>query len=138
MKFRFLFLLFNAIIAPRFLSAESGEAFIKDLSAGLSTGLPFLVRVGIAAALVILQLILVSGIFHLAKLSRKKIHSYSATKLKAVKFKSLVILEPRHIITIGCFFINIIKYLLVILQLAISIPIVGGLFEKTRYLAKTL
>ncbi|MDR2510805.1 MAG: mechanosensitive ion channel family protein [Spirochaetaceae bacterium] len=104
----------------------------------MDSDLHFFIRLGIGAAIVVAQVLLIWGTFHAAKLLQRKIINEGEKRLKSLHFKNLVLLESKQIISIICFIIGALKWLLAAVQLIITIPNIFRLFEKTRELASTL
>jgi small-conductance mechanosensitive channel len=120
------------------LAAPTGALSAAIEESAEEGGLNFFVRLGIVLAIVIVQILLIRGTLHLAKIGKGKMRSYGARKFKPIKFKSLVLFEVPQIVGAACFFIDIVKIILVIFQLIITVPIVFKFFEPTRYVADTI
>jgi small-conductance mechanosensitive channel len=126
----------TGISIPTVTALENIHVAVEDTNE--EDGLNFFVRLGIVLAIVIVQILLIRGTFHLAKIGKMKTRNYGAKKFKPLKFKTLVILEVPQMIGAACFLIDVIKIILSILQLIITIPIIFKFFEPTRYLADTI
>jgi small-conductance mechanosensitive channel len=97
-----------------------------------------LIRIGIAAAIVIFQIILIRVVLkQFAKLGRWV--EYKGRKsIKPISFKQYRLMEANHILAIFVFLVKVLKYLVIIVQLYLTLPAIFLMFEPTRGLASSL
>ena len=98
----------------------------------------FMADFGIAAAIILGQVIVIIIIWIVAKIFSKRISEHVNERFKPLTFKKLKILSPRQISRIILAVIRIIKYFLTLFQLFITVPIVFSLFPQTEELADTI
>jgi small-conductance mechanosensitive channel len=110
------------------------ETVVADDTARMS----FFIRLGIAAAIVILQIILIRLVWVLFKWLKTKIASYGGTHFKALTFKKFRLLETAQILNTIYSLLTILKYIVTAFQLFITIPIIFSLFSLTKHIASTL
>jgi small-conductance mechanosensitive channel len=101
-------------------------------------GLHLFIRLGIVLAISAAQIFLLWGTFRLAKKAQERIKRDGGEKLKPVRFKTLTLLDSKQIISVFCFLVSALKYILSALQLLITIPLVFKFFEQTKNLANAL
>jgi small-conductance mechanosensitive channel len=97
-----------------------------------------LIRIGIAAGIVIAQAILIRLIWFLFKLSAAKIQAYGEKHIKPLKINSYQLLDTKQILKFVFFLLRIVKYIFTAFQLFLTIPIVFSQFPLTQNLASTL
>ncbi|QQO11307.1 mechanosensitive ion channel family protein [Breznakiella homolactica] len=98
----------------------------------------FIVRLGIAAAIVAGQALLIWLLWLFFKWLGKKLKSYGQTRFKPLMFRKYQILNTSQITSAVLLLLRILKYLITIFQLYITIPIVFSLFPLTKNLASVL
>ena len=97
-----------------------------------------LIRIGIAAAIVIIQIILMRVVLkQFAKLD-VWVQDKGKKSIKPISFKQYRLMEANHILVILGFLTKILKYLVIIVQLYLTLPIIFSMFEPTRGLASKL
>ncbi|MDR3139354.1 MAG: mechanosensitive ion channel family protein, partial [Treponema sp.] len=128
--------------------AELGET-VENLSNNLSDNIEetvtndtkdmnVFIRFGIAAAIIIGQILLIKLVWFLFKILNVKITIYGEKNFKPLKFKRYRIMETKQILNLIYFLLKICKYVFTVFQLFITIPIVFSLFPLTKNLASTL
>ncbi|MDR1107762.1 MAG: mechanosensitive ion channel family protein [Spirochaetaceae bacterium] len=126
-------------IAPVISESEAElEALTRDIGDAVeekSENIGLVQRLGIAAAIIIGQILLIRLVWLLFKLFERKVRQYGQTKFKPLKVKSYRLLDTKQLLEIISFFLKIIKYLVTLLQLIITVPIVFSLFPLTERLA---
>jgi len=98
----------------------------------------FFIRLGIAAAIVIFQIFLIWLTFYFAKQLRCKVEDFGSRKFKALKLKNITLLEPKHMIQVLFFLINVVRLIVLVMELVIIVPVIFSLFEATKNLASVL
>jgi small-conductance mechanosensitive channel len=96
----------------------------------------FAEKFGIAAGIIVGQLLLIIGIWRL--LFRRITKKIAESKIKPLTFKNIRILTAKQITGVIIFFVNILKYVITVFQLFITVPVVFSLFPATEELASTL
>ncbi|MDR2468212.1 MAG: mechanosensitive ion channel family protein [Spirochaetaceae bacterium] len=137
MKMRFALILPLIAGMAHTVFAGLGSEQVVDYEE-ITEDLPFFVRLGIASAIVLVQALLIWGTFSLARFAQQRANEYGVKNIKPVRFKALVLLEPHHIISVVSFLINALKYLLSVLQLVITVPLIFSFFDQTKNFASTL
>jgi small-conductance mechanosensitive channel len=99
---------------------------------------PFLYRLGIAFAIVVGQIILIWLIWFFFKRLNAKIEKDGNEKIKPLYINKFKILSPKQVIKVINFFLKLIKYLVTVIQLVLTIPIVFSLFSATKNIASLL
>jgi small-conductance mechanosensitive channel len=111
---------------------------IEDAVARDTLTMDLATRIGIAAAIIAGQALLIWLVWLLFKTFAKKITEYGSKKIKPLTVKKIKLLNTAQILNIMLFLLKILKYLITIFQLFITIPIVFSLFPLTKDLASTL
>jgi len=98
----------------------------------------FFVRLGIAFAILLFQIFIIWLTFYLTQKLRLKTEDFGKRKFKAVKIKNITLLNPAQMIQIAVFLIKVLRFLMIVLELIIIVPVIFSLFETTRNLAAIL
>jgi small-conductance mechanosensitive channel len=118
---------------------EIGE--IEDAALGFVESLSqysLLLRLGIAAGIVLLQFVLIRVSWSLFAKLDIWIKDKGKRLLKPITFKKLQLLSTKQILGMVFFVTRILKYVVSIFQLYLTLPVIFGLFEPTRGLSKRL
>jgi len=99
---------------------------------------PFLFRLVIALAIVIGQVLLIRIIWLLFKRLNTKIATTGREKIKPLYINKFRILSEKHVISVIEVILKLIKYIVTIIQLFLTIPIIFSLFSATKNIASTL
>ena len=99
---------------------------------------PFLFRLVIALAIVIGQILLIRIIWLLFKRLNTKIATTGREKIKPLYINKFRILSEKHVISVIEVILKLIKYIVTIIQLFLTIPIIFSLFSATKNIASTL
>jgi small-conductance mechanosensitive channel len=97
-----------------------------------------LIRLGIAAAIVVAQVLLIRLIWHLFKKLQTKLNEYGQNHFKPLVIKEYRILETAQMMNLAAFLLRLSQYVAIIIQLYLTLPLVFSLFEPTKHLASTL
>jgi len=100
--------------------------------------LTFFQRLAIAAAIIIIQILLIRLIWHLFKKFEIKLENSSENKVKPLIVKKFTIFTAKQVIGIIEYFLRILKYIITAILLFLTVPIIFSLFSATRELAFTL
>jgi len=100
--------------------------------------LPFLYRLGIALAIIIGQIILIRLVWFMFKRLNIRLENISGNKIKPLYIHKFKLLNSKQVTNLIEFFLKLLKYLITVLQLFLTIPIVFSFFAPTRNLASTL
>jgi small-conductance mechanosensitive channel len=100
--------------------------------------LNFFLRLIIVIAIIIIQALLIRLLWYLFKKLNKKIGDSASEKLKPLVIKKLKILTTKQILGIIEFLLRILKYVITVVQLFITLPIIFSLFSATRNIATFL
>ncbi|MDR3170043.1 MAG: mechanosensitive ion channel family protein [Treponema sp.] len=127
------------------LEAE-GERIIEatgEMTSGLvqffeNAKMNLLVRFGVAAVIIILQIILIRLVWHLFVWLNQKVTVMGTEKFKPLQIKQYRLLDIHQMLNIAYFLLRILKWVVTIVQLILTIPLVFSLFPLTRNLASTL
>jgi small-conductance mechanosensitive channel len=111
---------------------------IEDKVAEESERLGLWTRMGIAAAIVVGQILLIRLIWFLFTVLNIKVMAFGKAKFKPLHIKTYRLLDTAQILEIIFFFLKIAKYVVTVLQLIITIPILFSLFTITEKLASKL
>jgi len=123
-----------AIAEPDIVSSASWAKGVIPLEDELS----LLERILIALAILAGQIILIWFIWFLFKRLEKKLDSANAAQVKPLVIKNLKILTTKQIVQVIEALLRILKYVITILQLFLTFPIIFSLFEATKNLAATI
>jgi small-conductance mechanosensitive channel len=110
------------------------DAIITNDSAGKN----LLIRFGIAAVIVVVQIVLIRLIWIFFKWLKEKITDYGQRHFKSLVIRQFHILETAQILGGIFFLLRILKYIFTALQLFLTIPVIFSLFPLTRNLADVL
>ena len=100
--------------------------------------LPFLYRLGIALAIVAGQILFIRLIWLLFKRLDKKIEDSESEKIKPLYINKFRILTAKHVVQALQVFFKLIKYLITVILLFLTIPIIFTLFSATKSIASRL
>jgi small-conductance mechanosensitive channel len=95
-------------------------------------------RLGIAAAIIIVQALLIRLVWYLFKKLQNKLALYGQTHFKPLTIKQYRLLDTSQILNIAFFLLRIVQFVAIIVQLYLTLPLVFSLFEPTKHLASTL
>ena len=102
------------------------------------TKLSLSVKLGMAAIFAILQIALIWATVAFFRWLRKKITFLVNKHIPSITIKKLKVLESSQILGALYLICKILKWVLIVVQLFISIPLIFSLFEPTQYLAYAL
>lgn len=97
--------------------------------------LQLLKRICFFILVIVIQVALIIGTNWLYRRIRKRIARLSASKIKAVSFHDYEILDTKRQVRILLLFGNLVRYVVILIQLMISIPILFSIFPQTEDLA---
>jgi small-conductance mechanosensitive channel len=120
---------------------ESVETYSQNIEESLSIGTAdknLIMRLGIAAGIVIGQILLMRFVWFLFKWLRGKITLYGQKHFKSLTIRKYHIMDTQQILNALFFLLKIVKYIITVFQLFITIPLVFSLFPLTRNLASLL
>jgi small-conductance mechanosensitive channel len=116
--------------------AEIEEREDSTTDTWIYLGLP--IRLAIAAAIVIVQALIIRLFWYLFKKLQKKIGLYGHTHFKPLTIKRYRLLETEQMLNMVFFLLRIVQFVVIIFQLYLTLPLVFSLFEPTKHLASTL
>ncbi|MDR3303590.1 MAG: mechanosensitive ion channel family protein [Treponema sp.] len=126
----------DALAAGDVLS-EAVDEEEKSLMAGFIHQ-NLLIRLGIAVAIIIIQIILLKVVWSLFA----KLNTFIGTKgkqlIKPLSIKKYRILDTSQIMVVILFLVKVLKLLVTVFQLYLTLPLLLILFEPTRSLASSL
>jgi small-conductance mechanosensitive channel len=118
---------------------EAALGIIKEAANNKETIGNFLIRLVIALGIIILQALLIWVFWrYLFRIISQKAKSHLGARIKPLTIKNIRLLSAKQIINLILFGIKILKYILTIIQLIITVPIVFSLFPRTQDLASLL
>jgi small-conductance mechanosensitive channel len=97
-----------------------------------------LIRLGIAAGIIIGQILLMQFVWFLFKWLRGKITVHGEKHFKSLTIRKYRIMDTKQIFNVIFFFLKVVKYIFTVFQLFITIPLVFSLFPLTKNLASLL
>ena len=100
--------------------------------------MPLLQRFGIALTIVAAQIILIWFIWYLFKLLISKIEKVGKDVIKPLSFKKVKLFTAKQITDIITFVLSMLKYVITLVQLYLTLPIIFSFFSSTKDLASTL
>ena len=109
------------------------ETVVQD-----ATSLGFAERLGLAAAIIAGQALLIWLVWLLAQKISAKIRASAGSRIKPLTIRNFKILTAKQIVDVILFCLKILKYIITIFQLFITVPIVFSLFPATKDLASTI
>ena len=118
--------------------AHLAEQISEEIAADATFFLEFTERLGIAAAIVIVQALLIWLVWFLFKKLNVRIKAGAGKRIKPLTIRNFKILSAGQIVDVILFFLRILKYLITIFQLFITVPIVFSLFQATKNLASSI
>jgi small-conductance mechanosensitive channel len=98
----------------------------------------FLIRVGIALGISILQILFIWLTWKFAGFAAKKLQTYGKAHFRPIKFKKIVLMDVGHMLGLSVQILTVLKLVLSLIQLVITIPLVFHQFEATRNLSEKL
>jgi small-conductance mechanosensitive channel len=122
----------------KILDEPAAETMEEAVLGEWDEGMHFALRYGIALAIILGQALLIWGVWYLFKRLNKKIEHDGGEKIKPLTVKKLKLLTTKQIIHVIQFLLRILKYVITVIQLFMTVPIVFSLFPATRNLAVTL
>ena len=107
--------------------------------AAMQTGsMSFIEKLGITAAIVAVQALIIWLIWLLFKKISARIRDGAGDRIKPLTIRNFKILTSKQIVEVILFFLRIAKYLITVFQLFITVPIVFSLYPETKDLASTI
>ncbi|MCR5820556.1 MAG: mechanosensitive ion channel family protein [Bacteroidaceae bacterium] len=91
----------------------------------------------LAALIIFIQYVLIRFTNHLYRLALKRIAWHEQNTFKPIAIKNYDLLSPARQGRILGFFTNMARWLLIIIQLIISVPLIFTIFPETKQLANT-
>jgi len=137
----------ESVTAPENIASETAAIREPDVvsSASWAKGviprendISLLKRILIALAIIAGQVILILFVWYLFKRMEIKLEHTNSDKIKPLIIKNLKVLTTKQIVKVIEVLLRILKYVITLLQLFITIPIIFSLFEPTKDLASTL
>jgi small-conductance mechanosensitive channel len=98
----------------------------------------FLIRLGIAAAIIIVQALLIRLVWYFFKWFQGKVAEYGTKHFKNLTIRKFHIMDTKQILNVLFSALRIIKYIVTAFQLFLTIPIVFSLFGPTKDLANKI
>jgi len=98
----------------------------------------FIQKLCMALAIIVAQILLIWLIWHLFKKINYKLENSSHDKIKPLTINKFKLLSEKQIIRVIEVFLRILKYVITVIQLFLTIPIVFSFFQATHDLASTL
>lgn len=95
-------------------------------------------RLGIAAAIIIIQALLIRLVCYLFKKLQNKVALYGQTHFKPLIIKQYRLLDTNQMLNMVFFLLRIVQFVVIIFELYLTLPLVFSLFEPTKHLASTL
>jgi small-conductance mechanosensitive channel len=123
--------------AEKAVEETAGEAAV-EVTSHEAIIFGFVKRLGIVLAVIAIQVLLIWLIWLLFKQLAKKIIDAGSEKIKPLTIKKLKILSAKQIIDTILVLLRILKYLIMVFQLFLAVPIVFSIFPATKSLAHTL
>lgn len=103
-----------------------------------SVHLSLVIRLGIAAAIIIGQILFIKLVWFLFARLNKKVAMYGVEYIRPLKIKKYLLLETKQILGGIYFLLKIVKYVVTFFLFFLTIPVVFSLFPLTKNLANTL
>jgi len=100
--------------------------------------LHFLYRLGIALAIIVAQIFIIRLIWILFQWLYKKIETTGNEKIKPLYINKFKVLSAKHVINAIEIILKLLKYLVTVIQLFLTIPIIFSLFSATKDIASLL
>jgi small-conductance mechanosensitive channel len=109
---------------------EAPEHFVLNIN--------FFVRLVIVIAIIIILALLIRLVWYLFKKLNNKIVESANVKIKPLVIKNLKVLTTKQILGIIEFFLRIIKYVITVVQILLTLPVIFSLFSATRKFAMSI
>lgn len=100
--------------------------------------LKLLERIGLFVLVLVLQFFLFKGTGWLYRKLKVRIHKLKETKLKALSIQNYELFDKEKQVKLLVFAANIVRYLVILVQLLITVPILFSIFPQTEDLARTI
>ncbi len=95
-------------------------------------------RIGLFLLVIAIQVALIYGTNWLYRKVRYRVARYAEKKLKPISIRDYELLTVKRLTQIIMFLFSIFRYIVILIQLIISIPILFSIFPQTKHLAMTL
>jgi small-conductance mechanosensitive channel len=121
--------------------AETVENAVVEAAAATEAGaskLGFLVRLGIALAIIAAEALLIWLLWKLFNSISVKVSESGKEKIKPLTIKKLKLLSSKQIVDVVLVLLRILKYVVSGFLLVLTIPIEFSLFPSTRHIAMTI
>jgi len=129
----------EAVFAPLLTVDEEVEEIDAISSASIvKRELSFISRLGIAFAIVAVQVLLIWFVWFLFKRLEKRLENTNKDRIKPIVIKKYKLLSTKQIVRIIEIFLRALKYIITGLLLFLTVPIVFSFFRATRDLASVL
>ena len=127
--------------APEIVTPENGQEIIPEDESGIQgneNAMGIAPRISISIAIIAGQILLLWAIWRIFKKINLKIADKAADKIKPLTIKKFKVLTSKQIVKVIQFFLRILKYVISVIQLFLTVPIVFSLFPATRNIAVTI
>ncbi|MDR0568867.1 MAG: mechanosensitive ion channel family protein [Spirochaetaceae bacterium] len=101
-------------------------------------GVHITIRLGITAAIILIQILLIRVVNYLFRKLQNKITVYGKKYIKTLTIKTYRLLETKQILNAIYFILRTLRYIIIALQLYLALPMIFRLFEPTKNLSNTL
>jgi small-conductance mechanosensitive channel len=120
---------------------EDIEILNRDIEISVSEdtiNMSLVIRLGIAAGIIIGQILLARFVWFLFKRLSGNITVYGGKNFKSLTIRKYHIMDTKQILNVIFFLLKIVKYIITFFQFFITIPIVFSFFPQTKNLASRL
>lgn len=100
--------------------------------------LKLLERIGYFILVLVVQFLLFKGTNWLYRRLKLRIHKLKDTRLKAVSIQNYELFDTEKQVKLLVFASNIVRYLIMLIQLLVTVPILFSIFPQTEELARTI
>jgi len=100
--------------------------------------LHFIYRLLIALAIIIVQVLIIRLLWFLFEKLNKKVEEAGTEKIKPLYINKFRLLTAKHVIQVIQVVLKLVKYLITVIQLFLTIPIIFSLFSATKTIASKL
>jgi small-conductance mechanosensitive channel len=115
-----------------------GENILQAVEEDSGFKLNILTRLGIAAAIIIVQALLMRLVWHLFNWFKIRLAGYGAKHFKNLTIRKFHIMDTKQILNILFSLLKIAKYIVTAFQLFLTVPVVFSLFAPTKDLANRI
>jgi len=123
---------------PESKNEKTENRELTDNAQKPKTKLHFIYRLLIALAIIVVQVLIIKLLWYLFEKLNKKVEEAGTEKIKPLYINKFRLLTAKHVIQVIQVLLKLVKYVITVVQLFLTIPIIFSLFAATKTIASKL